>query len=99
VVCGDGIDDVLGFVHAKDLLTVPAAARSRPLPLSRIRRMLVVDPRSGLDDALLAMQRARAHLAVVAGEDGRTLGLVTLEDVIEAVVGDIRDESDREPVG
>jgi CBS domain containing-hemolysin-like protein len=97
VVCGDGIDDVLGFVHAKDLLTVPAAARRRPLPLSRIRRMLVLDPGTHLDDALVAMKRARAHLAIVAGEDGRTLGLVTLEDVIEAVVGDIRDESDREP--
>jgi CBS domain containing-hemolysin-like protein len=98
VVCGDGLDDVLGFVHAKDLLTVPAGARDRPLPLSRIRRMLVVDARTRLDDTLLAMQRARAHLAVVADEDGCTIGLVTLEDVIEAVVGDIRDESDREPV-
>jgi CBS domain containing-hemolysin-like protein len=97
VVCGDDVDDVLGFIHAKDLLSIPASGRDRPLPLSRIRRMLVLEPRTPLDDALLAMQRSRAHLAVVADEDGRTLGLVTLEDVIEAVVGDIRDESDREP--
>jgi CBS domain containing-hemolysin-like protein len=95
VVCGDDVDDVLGFVHAKDLLSLGAAARERPLPLSRIRGMLVLLPETPLDDALLEMQRVRAHLAVVAGEDGRTLGLVTLEDVIEAVVGDIRDETDR----
>jgi CBS domain containing-hemolysin-like protein len=95
VVCGDDVDDVLGFVHAKDLLSLGAAARDRPLPLSRIRGMLVLLPETPLDDALLEMQRVRAHLAVVAGEDGRTLGLVTLEDVIEAVVGDIRDETDR----
>jgi CBS domain containing-hemolysin-like protein len=95
IVVGSGLDDVLGFVHAKDLLTVPEAARHRPLPLGRVRRMLVLDRRLSLDDALVAMQRARIHLAVVEAEDGSTLGIATLEDVIEALVGDIRDESDR----
>lgn len=95
LVAGDGVDDVLGFVHAKDLLTIPEGARDRPLPLSRIRRMLVVGEDTSLDDALLAMQQARIHVAVVADGSGHTLGLATLEDVIEALVGDIRDESDR----
>jgi CBS domain containing-hemolysin-like protein len=95
VVAGDDVDDVLGFVHAKDLLTIPSEARHRPLPLGRVRRMLVLGERTSLDDALLAMQQARLHLAVVSGGDGRTVGIVTLEDVIEALVGDIRDESDR----
>ena len=95
LVAGDGVDDVLGFVHAKDLLTLGGAARHRPLPLGRVRRMLVLGSRTSLDDALLAMQQARVHVAVVADADGHTLGIATLEDVIEALVGDIRDESDR----
>ena len=90
------MDDVLGFVHAKDLLdrAAPAPA-SGPCPLGRVRRMVVIGEDTSLDDALLAMQQARLHVAVVTDDDGHTLGIVTLEDVIEALVGDIRDESDR----
>jgi CBS domain containing-hemolysin-like protein len=95
LVAGDGVDDILGFLHVKDLLTIPADARGRPIPLRLVRRMVVLGPGTLLDDALLAMQRARLHLGVVVDETGATLGLVTLEDVIEALVGDIRDESDR----
>jgi CBS domain containing-hemolysin-like protein len=95
LVAGDGVDDLLGFVHAKDLLTLSGPARERPLPLGRVRRMLVLGARTSLDDALLAMQQARVHVAVVTDGNGRTLGIATLEDVIEALVGDIRDESDR----
>lgn len=95
VVIGADRDDVLGFVHAKDLLMVPATARDRPLPLGRVRRMLVLPDSMSLDDALLAMQRARIHVATVTAGSGATAGIVTLEDVIEALVGDIRDESDR----
>jgi CBS domain containing-hemolysin-like protein len=57
--------------------------------------MLVLGPRTSLDDALVEMQQARAHVAMVADGDDRALGIVTLEDVIEELVGDIRDESDR----
>jgi CBS domain containing-hemolysin-like protein len=57
--------------------------------------MLVLGGDATLEDALFAMQRARLHLAIVTDADGRTLGLATLEDVLEALVGDIRDESDR----
>ena len=95
LVTDDEVDDVLGFVHAKDLLTLAGPARHAPLPLGRIRRMLVLDARTSLDDALLAMQRARVHVAVVTDAQDRTLGIATLENVIEALVGDIRDESDR----
>ena len=95
VVVGEGLDDVLGFLHAKDLLLVPSAARARPLPLGRVRRMVLVPEATMLEDALLAMQQARVHLALVTGADGGTMGIASLEDVIEALVGDIRDESDR----
>ena len=95
LVAGDDVDDLLGFVHAKDLLTLSGPARRRPFPLGRVRRMLVLGSRTSLDDALLAMQQARVHVAVVTDGAGHTLGIATLEDVIEALVGDIRDESDR----
>jgi CBS domain containing-hemolysin-like protein len=95
VIAGDGVDDILGFLHVKDLLTIPAEARARPIPLRLVRRMVVLGPDTLLDDALLAMQRARVHLGVVVDEAGTTVGLASLENVIEALVGDIRDESDR----
>jgi CBS domain containing-hemolysin-like protein len=93
VVCGADLDDIVGFVHAKDLLTVPAAARRRPIPIARIRRVLVLPPDRPLDDVLRDMRRTRTHVGVVR-DDGRTLGLLTLEDVLEDLVGDIRDETD-----
>jgi CBS domain containing-hemolysin-like protein len=95
LVAGDRANDVLGFVHAKDLLTVTEQARERPLPLGLVRRMLVLRHTTSLDDALLAMQQARIHVAAIGDQDGLTIGIATLEDVIEALVGDIRDESDR----
>lgn len=83
-----------GFIHAKDLLAVPAAGRHRPLPLARIRQVLVLSQAQSLDDVLVAMRRRRTHVAAVTDETGRWCGLATLEDVLESVVGDIIDESD-----
>lgn len=95
VVGGSGIDDVRGFVHAKDLLRVSASERGLPLPERLVRQMVVLAADTSLDDALAAMQAARVHLAVVRDPAGRTVGIATLENVIEALVGDIRDESDQ----
>jgi putative hemolysin len=89
------LDDIIGFVHAKDLLTLTPDAQGRPLPLSRIRRMLVLPATRTLEDALFAMRRARVHFAVVTDDADRTAGIVTLEDIIEDLVGDITDESDQ----
>ena len=97
VVGEGGLDDVLGFIHAKDLLTIPGPVRERPLPLGKIRRIPIVSPDVVVDDALYALQRARVHLAVVADANGRTVGLISLEDMLEELVGDIIDESDRRP--
>ena len=93
VVYGRDLDDVLGYVHAKDLLVVGPEARRRPLPPRLIRRMLVLGASQTLQQVLLAMRRARVHAGLVV--DGQhTVGLITLEDVLEALVGDIRDEHD-----
>jgi len=94
LVLGDDGRAVIGFVHAKDLLTVPPAARARPIPLARIRRVLVLDEAMPLDRALVEIRRARTHVAAVLDPERRFVGLVTLEDVLESVVGDIIDESD-----
>jgi len=87
---------IIGFVHAKDLLALPGAARHRPIPMGRIRRVLVLDTTAPLDVALVAMRRSRTHVATVVDPAAgrRFVGLATLEDVLESVVGDIRDETD-----
>ncbi|WP_436796252.1 hemolysin family protein [Actinospongicola halichondriae] len=94
VVGPGGLDDALGFIHAKDLLTIPGPMRDQPLPLGRIRRIPIVRADAVIDEVLYALQDARVHLAVVADAGGRTIGLVSLEDVLEELVGDILDESD-----
>jgi CBS domain containing-hemolysin-like protein len=87
-----GLDDVLGFVHAKDLLQLPSTVVDQPLPPRLVRRMLVVPPERTLEDLLLAMRRSRVHFALVADADGSTAGIVTLDDLLQELVGDITDE-------
>jgi CBS domain containing-hemolysin-like protein len=94
-VYGRDLDEILGYVHAKDLLALPPGARQRPLPRTAIRRMLTVPTDRTLMDLLLLMRRTRLHVAVVLDGSGRLAGIATLEDVLESLVGDIRDEHDR----
>ncbi|MGH2819767.1 MAG: hemolysin family protein [Actinomycetota bacterium] len=88
------LDHVLGFLHAKDLLKVRSEERSRPLPGRFIRRMLIVPESRRLHPLLVDMQRERKHFALVVDEHGGTAGVVTLEDLVEELVGEIRDEYD-----
>lgn len=103
LVMGATDDDVVGFLHAKDLLRIPSGSREGLLPPGLVRVALRVRPDDRLSDLLPRMRRARRHVAVVSDTDDagveRVLGLVTLEDVLEAIVGDIRDESDRDALG
>jgi CBS domain containing-hemolysin-like protein len=92
VVGAGGIDDVLGFLHAKDLLQLPTSAAHRPMPPRLLRRMLVVPLERSLEDLLLSMRRSRVHFALVTEADGTTAGLVTLDDLLEELVGEITDE-------
>jgi len=91
---GVGPGDLIGFVHSKDLLRLPAEARDDQIPLEIMRRMLIVSPDQPVRDLMRAMRRARRHVCLVHAVDGELLGLVTLEDALEALVGDIRDETD-----
>ncbi len=87
------LDDVVGIVHIKDLL--PYAADAKPVALARIaRKVLFVAPSLPVLDLLLQMRLSRVHMALVVDEFGGIDGLVTIEDVIEEIVGEIEDEHD-----
>ena len=87
------LDDVIGFVHVKDLLG-PAADR-QPTKLGPIlRKVLFVAPSLLILDLLVQMRQARTHIAMVVDEFGGIDGLVTIEDLIEEIVGEIEDEYD-----
>jgi len=78
---------VLGFVHVKDLLGYEDAQRRLPIPPEIIRTLAVVSPDRTLADLLLTMRRERRHIVLVS-EGGRPLGVIALDDVLHAVVGE-----------
>jgi CBS domain containing-hemolysin-like protein len=98
-VYAEDLDHIVGFFHAKDLLRITADERERPLPRRFIRRMLIVPESRRLHPLLIDMKRERSHFALVIEEHGGTAGIVTLEDVLEELVGDIRDEHDEDELG
>ena len=87
------LDNVIGFVHAKDLLGPAAERRETKLSLM-LRKVLFVAPSVPILDLLVQMRQARTHIAMVADEFGGIDGLVTIEDLIEEIVGEIEDEHD-----
>jgi len=87
------LDDVIGFVHVKDVLGPVAEHRETKLaPL--LRKVLFVAPSAPILDLLVQMRQARTHIAMVVDEFGGIDGLVTIEDLIEEIVGEIEDEHD-----
>jgi magnesium and cobalt exporter, CNNM family len=91
------LDYVVGILHARDVLGAIDSGR-RPGSISTILREPVFVPRSALlDDALHVLMHRHSQLALVLDEYGGTAGLVTVEDILEEVVGEIHDEFDREP--
>jgi CBS domain containing-hemolysin-like protein len=92
-------DHISGMIHVRDLIDASERARGNgePLSLEKLRRpMLFVPEVATIDRVLKLFQRGRSHLAVVVDEYGGIAGLVTLEDVLEELVGEIRDEFDIE---
>ena len=87
------LDDVIGIIHIKDLL--PFAVDQRTASLAKIvRKVLFVAPSMPVLDLLLQMRLSRVHMALVVDEFGGIDGLVTIEDTIEEIVGEIEDEHD-----
>ncbi|HEX7255879.1 MAG TPA: hemolysin family protein [Gaiellaceae bacterium] len=88
-----GLDAALGVVNSKDLLAVLLAGKEVELrelarPLKRVAESILID------ELLIELRRERQHIALVVDEHGTTIGLITLEDVLEEIVGDIEDEFD-----
>ncbi|MFB7664940.1 hemolysin family protein [Kitasatospora sp. NPDC056138] len=90
----DEADALRGYLHVKDILDVEDP--SAPLPARLWRPVTVLRGTTPMDDALGAMRRAAAHLAAVVDQDGRKLGLVALEDVLEELVGEMHDPDHRQ---
>jgi CBS domain containing-hemolysin-like protein len=96
-VVGGNIDDVLGIVYLKDLVrhTATGDPAADETPVAEVMRDATFVPESKpVDDLLREMQAARTHIAVVVDEYGGTAGLVTIEDILEEIVGEITDEYD-----
>jgi CBS domain containing-hemolysin-like protein len=90
------LDHVVGFLMAKDLLGYWGAEGSTPLPSELVRPVIMVHGNRLIGELLDELMKKKSHLAVVLDEYGGTAGLVTLEDIIEEIVGDIHDEYDQE---
>jgi CBS domain containing-hemolysin-like protein len=98
-VIGESVDDVLGVLYLKDLIrhTQGGDPRADTVPVARLMRKATFVPESKpVDDLLSEMQAARTHLVIVVDEYGGTGGLVTIEDILEEIVGEITDEYDVE---
>jgi CBS domain containing-hemolysin-like protein len=98
-VYGESLDDVVGMVHIKDVFMAQVdSSRERSLA-ALMREPLFVPESMGVIELLARMRSQRIHLAVVVDEFGGTEGLVTIEDVVEEIVGDIEDEHDEAEAG
>jgi putative hemolysin len=93
----DSIDEIVGILYAKDLLPyLKPDAGERPSLRSLLRAPVLVPESMTIDDLLHELQRRKVHIAVVLDEYGGTAGLVTIEDLLEEIVGEIQDEYDVE---
>jgi CBS domain containing-hemolysin-like protein len=98
-VYGESLDEVIGMIHIKDVFMAnvdPSKDRSMP---ALIREPLFVPESMGVIELLARMRSQRVHLAIVVDEFGGTEGLVTIEDVVEEIVGEIEDEHDEDEGG
>ena len=94
-VYGVDLDDIVGVVHVKSLYGRPAAERGRVPVADLMHEVLAVPETRELEDVLADMRVRRNQLAVVVDEHGGTAGIITLEDILEEILGEIGDETDR----
>jgi CBS domain containing-hemolysin-like protein len=98
-VYGESLDQVIGRIHIKDVFQAQVDPTRDRSTQALLREPLFVPESMSVIDLLARMRSQRIHLAVVVDEFGGTEGLVTIEDVVEEIVGDIEDEHDIEQVG
>lgn len=95
----DSLDTVTGMIHIKDVFPILARGAPRPESIAGlVREPRYVPTSMGVLDLLAEMRATRTHLAIVVDEYSGTEGLVTIEDLVEEIVGEIEDEHDEEPV-
>ncbi|MDR1871807.1 MAG: hemolysin family protein [Deltaproteobacteria bacterium] len=90
------LDHIVGFLMVKDLLGYWGGDLNAPLPISLIRPITLVHGNRKIVDILTELRHRKNHLAIVLDEYGGTAGLITMEDIIEEIIGDIHDEYDQE---
>jgi CBS domain containing-hemolysin-like protein len=94
-VIGESTDDIIGILYAKDLLRYVNIVNGQPVALKEIvREPYYVPETTGIDKLLEMMKRERVHVAIVVDEYGGVAGLVSMEDILEEIVGEIVDEYD-----
>jgi len=92
----DNIDHIVGILHAKDLLKLLGKTPESQIPLDILRKPFFVPENRRVSDLLKDMQEKMTHLAIVTDEYGGTAGIITIEDILEEIVGEIMDEHDHE---
>lgn len=94
----DDLDQIIGMIHVKDVFVILAEGREEPASIASLMRQPRYVPESmGVLDLLAEMRTHRTHLAVVLDEYSGTEGIITIEDLVEEIVGEIEDEHDDEP--
>ncbi|MEO7131815.1 MAG: hemolysin family protein [Dermatophilaceae bacterium] len=91
----DAAGEIAGYVHLKDVLYADDERYQLPIPPKRIRRLAAVRPEDEIEDVLATMQHTGAHLARVTDDAGAVTGVVFLEDVLEELVGEVTDSTQR----
>ena len=91
----EDIDHITGLVHVKDLYSL--SLKDEVCPISKIQRSILMVPETiTMDNLVLEFKKKKGQMAIVVDEFGGTSGLITLEDVIEEIFGDVQDEFDEE---
>ena len=90
----DSIDEIQGLLHAKDLLKLWGEDPDSRIPLEVLRKPYFIPRNKNVSDLLKELKARKTHLAVVTDEYGGTAGIITIEDILEEIVGEIMDEHD-----
>lgn len=93
----DNIDEIVGILHAKDLLKLWGEDSGSPIPSEILRKPYFVPENQKVSELLRDLRAKKTHLAIVTDEYGGTAGIITIEDILEEIVGEIMDEHDYEP--